>query len=115
MRGDAKSEHFQWVILLAACGAINGVREILVIEKPIVAAVAMHAPKIWKGVLELWKSEDALARLHVSVVIWPRRLAINGIKGGVTVCLVEGIFDICLHDQSRPFSVLRSFYGVHNL
>ena len=53
MRGGAKSEHFQGVTLLAACGAINGVRDILVIEKPIVAAVAMHAPKIWKGVLKL--------------------------------------------------------------
>ena len=53
MRGGAESEHFQWVTLLAACGAINGVREILVIEKPIVATDAMHAPKIWKGVLKL--------------------------------------------------------------
>ena len=55
MRGDAKSEHFQRVrvALLAACGAIRGVQKILVIEKPIDAAVAMHALKIWKSVLEL--------------------------------------------------------------
>ena len=100
MRGDAKSEHFQWVALLATCGAVNCVRNILVIEKPIDAAVAMHAPKIWKSVPELWKSEDVSARLHVSVVIRLRGLTIYGIKSGLTVCFIEGIFDICLHDSS---------------
>jgi hypothetical protein len=115
MRGDAKSEHFQWVALLATCGAVNCVRNILVIEKPIDAAVAMHAPKIWKSVPELWKSEDVSARLHVSVVIRLRGLAIYGIKGGLTVCFIEGIFDICLHNSSSPFSILLILCDIHKL
>jgi hypothetical protein len=32
MCGDAKSEHFEGVVLLANCGAVNGVGDILVIE-----------------------------------------------------------------------------------
>ena len=73
----------------------------------------MHALKIWESVLELWKSEDVLARLHVSVVIGLRGLAIYGIKGGLTGYIIEGIFDICLRNSSRSFSILLILYGIH--
>jgi hypothetical protein len=46
-----------------------------VIKKQIDDAVDMYAPKIWKRLPELWKCEDVLARLHVSVVIGLRGLA----------------------------------------